>query len=93
MAKATELELSEIHGSMAEWCRLVLKGVPMIDKEGAVVLQEDGTPWLAPPSPAHLSVVRQFLKDNKVDSPATAKKIEDLVPSLPSFEGESTFLN
>lgn len=89
--KATEKELSEIHGAIAGWCKLVLQGVPLMDKEGTAVLKPDGQPWLVPPSSAHMNVIRQFLKDNKMDSPKAADEIADIVDSLPSFEGESAY--
>lgn len=91
MTKATELDLGEIHGSMATWCKLVLQGVPLLDSDGNAVLKPDGQPWLVPPSSAHLNVIRQFLKDNKIDNPATPKEIEDVVPGLPDFSGEPAF--
>lgn len=91
MSKATEADLGEIHGSMATWCKLVLQGVPLMDSDGNPVLKPDGQPWLVPPSSAHLSVIRQFLKDNKIDNPATPKEVEDVVSTLPDFAGESAF--
>lgn len=65
---ATPEELGDIHSSLAEWCALVLKGVPLQDKEGNAVLQKDGTPYMVPPTPAHLNIIRQFLKDNRIES-------------------------
>jgi hypothetical protein len=91
MSKASELELGEIHGSMASWCKLVLQGVPLLDTDGKAVLKPDGQPWLVPPSSAHMNVIRQFLKDNKVDSPQTADKVNDVVPALPDFRDETAF--
>lgn len=91
MAKATELELSEIHGAMADWCKLVLQGTPLLDPEGRAVLKPDGQPWLIPPTSAHMNVIRQFLKDNKVDNPHTPEIVEDIVDKLPSFEGETAY--
>jgi hypothetical protein len=90
MSKASELELGEIHGSMASWCKLVLQGVPLLDTDGKAVLKPDGQPWLVPPSSAHMNVIRQFLKDNKVDSPKTGDKVLDVVPALPDFRDETT---
>jgi hypothetical protein len=89
--KATEDELGEIHGGMAEWCRLVMQGIPLLNSEGAAVLRDDGTPWLIPPSPAHLNIIRQFLKDNKIDNPLTEDKLKDVTQDLPDFSGESAF--
>ena len=36
-SKATEQELSEIHGAMADWCKLVLQGIPLLNDEGKAV--------------------------------------------------------
>lgn len=91
MSKATEIELGEIHGSMASWCKLVLQGMPLLTDEGKAVLKEDGSPWLIPPSATYLNIVRQFLKDNKIDSPKVAEDIQDVVNNLPDFSGESAF--
>lgn len=68
MTTATVEELGGIHDSLAKWCTLVLQGVPLLDGEGRAVLKPDGQPWLIPPSPSHLNVIRQFLKDNNIDS-------------------------
>lgn len=89
--KASEQELGDIHGAMASWCKLVLQGVPLLDSDDKAVLKPDGQPWLVPPSSAHMNVIRQFLKDNKIDSPQTEDKVNDVVGALPSFEGESSF--
>jgi hypothetical protein len=77
--KATEKELGEVHGGMADWCKVILKGVPLTDKEGNAVLKPDGQPWLVPPSPAHLNVIRQFLKDNRIEAA--------VLPGLGNHEG------
>jgi len=90
-SKATEEELGEIHGSMAEWCKLVLQGVPLLNDEGKAVLKPDGQPWLVPPSPAYMNLIRQFLKDNKIDNPLTGSKVTPVTDSLPDFSDESAF--
>jgi hypothetical protein len=66
--RASDETLGNIHDSLATWCTLVLQGVPLLNDEGKAVLKPDGQPWLIPPSPAHLNVIRQFLKDNSVDT-------------------------
>ena len=68
MAKATSDELGSIHDGFAKWCTQILEGVPLLDNEGRAVLKPDGQPWLQPPSSAHMNVIRQFLKDNNIDS-------------------------
>lgn len=89
--KASEKELGEIHNNLAVWCKLVLQGVPLLNDEGRAVLKDDGQPWLIPPSAAHLSLIRQFLKDNKIDSPDTESKVVDIPSQLPDFKEESAF--
>ena len=44
----------------------MLKGTPAQDKEGNLILL-DGQPYMLPPSPAAMNVIRQLLKDNGVD--------------------------
>lgn len=66
--RASEETLGLTHAEFAEWCRQILKGVPLLDKDGNAVLKPDGQPWLVPPSPAHLNVIRQFLKDNAIEA-------------------------
>ncbi len=86
--KASEDFLGDIHGGMAEWCKLILKGIPLLNDEGRAVLDSNGAPYMIPPSPAHLNIIRQFLKDNKIDSPETENKVHDVTSSLPDFTDE-----
>lgn len=88
--KATEQELGEVHGGLAKWCLEIMKGVPLLDREGRAVLKEDGQPWLVPPAPAHLNVIRQFLKDNRIEA-AIIPGLEDekTLDDLPVFEGDN----
>lgn len=44
----------------------MLKGTPAQDKEGNLVMV-DGQPFMLPPTPAAMNVIRQLLKDNGVD--------------------------
>jgi hypothetical protein len=84
MSQATIDELGAIHSGMADWCKLVLQGIPLLDGEGRAVLKPDGQPWLVPPSAAHLSVIRQFLKDNSVEAlPAKGSPLGSLASKLP----------
>lgn len=88
--KATEKELGEVHAGLAKWCLEIMKGVPLLDREGHAVLKEDGQPWLVPPAPAHLNVIRQFLKDNRIEAAAipglpTGQDLDD----LPVFEDDN----
>jgi hypothetical protein len=87
--KATEKELAEVHGKLAEWCMLVMQGTPLLDKEGAAVLKPDGQPWLVPPSPAYLNVIRQLLKDNKIEAVATHGTPLGDLSDLPMFDDDN----
>lgn len=56
---ASKDSLNDVHAKLAEVMRGMLEGVPMKDeKTGEIVM--------APPSPAALNVIRQFLKDNDI---------------------------
>ncbi len=70
-AKATEDDLSKVHGALADWCMTIMQGTPLLDKDGQAVLKPDGQPWLVPPSAAYLNVIRQLLKDNRIEAPAS----------------------
>jgi len=87
--KATEEELGPVHRGLAQWCLDIMKGVPLLDKEGHAVLKEDGQPWLVPPSPAHLNVIRQFLKDNRIEAEAPPGSALGDLSDLPVFDDEN----
>lgn len=93
MSKATEEELSQVHAGLSQWCLEIMKGVPLTDKDGNAVLKEDGQPWLSPPSPAHLNVIRQFLKDNKIETNAGTGTPLDQIGGLPEFNEESNVVS
>nr|WEM05542.1 terminase small subunit [Ralstonia phage BOESR1] len=93
--RASEKELGLTHKEFAEWCRLILKGVPLMDKEGNAVLKEDGQPWLVPPSPAHMNVIRQFLKDNAIEAtviPGLGNQNHGDLSDLPTFDEDGNVL-
>lgn len=67
--RATEKELAVVHNEFAVWCLEIMRGVPVtIDGEGVM---EEGKLVRSPPAPAYLNVIRQFLKDNKIESLAS----------------------
>jgi len=87
MSKATEKELSELHGVFArELKKLITKKHYKVvkDKEGEELAVEEG------PSPALLNVARQFLKDNKIECDVNTYKgnKEFLQPEDLPFDGE-----
>lgn len=90
-SKATEEDLAKVHGRLTEWCMTIMQGVPLQDKDGNAVLKPDGQPWLVPPPAAYLNVIRQLLKDNKIEAPASknlgaaAQGLDD----LPVFDDDN----
>ncbi len=58
--KKTRNDLSKLFDKMTEVMATMLDGEIITDKEGNEVK--------APPSPATLSVIRQFLKDNRIEA-------------------------
>lgn len=72
----------------------MLKGTPVYDKDGAVVLNTNGSIYLLPPTPAAMNVIRQLLKDNGVDrEPVEAEQSKPALTSLiPPNEEEPTLL-
>lgn len=89
--KASEDDLSKVHGRLAEWCMSIMQGVPLLDKDGNAVLKPDGQPWLQPPSAAYLNVIRQLLKDNKIEAPASPglHQAADGLDDLPVFDDDN----
>ena len=91
--RASEKELGLTHAEFAQWCRLILQGVPLLDKEGNAVLKEDGQPWLVPPSPAHMNVIRQFLKDNSIEAAVIPMDHSEAdMSDLPTFDEDGTVI-
>lgn len=85
--RATEEALGELHRQLAENFVDVLKNgirqVKIITNEDGEEIEE--VTYLAP-TPAHLNVIRQFLKDNGIDCvPAATNPLGDLAKSLPEF--------
>jgi hypothetical protein len=67
-----------------------MKGVPLVDRDGVAVLKPDGQPWLIPPAPAHLNVIRQFLKDNRIEAAVIpGLGDEQGLDDLPTFDDEN----
>ena len=78
MATATQDILEQLHVDFTNTLAKILKeGVPVTD-------QESGEVHYAPPPPATLSVIRQFLKDNDLEGAKDAVKniLLDASPEL-----------
>ena len=83
MSKATDKELGDLHGSLATVLADAIKdGEYLVNKEGELVLGPDGQPIKKAPSPAILSVARQYLKDNHVESTGGNKDMGALDSAL-----------
>ncbi|WP_445672542.1 hypothetical protein [Pseudomonas inefficax] len=85
--RATEKELAVVHNEFATWCLEIMRGVPVtIDGEGVM---EDGKLVRSPPAPAYLNVIRQFLKDNKIESLASKGTTMGDLSDLPVFDDDN----
>lgn len=85
MASAAQSLLEQLHADFASTLADILKkGVPVKD-------EESGEVFYAPPPPATLNVIRQFLKDNDIEGAQDAVK-GLLSAGLPpdDFESDST---
>lgn len=78
MASATKEQLSALHLALAvQFQKIISEGETGVDKETGEIVRTT-------PSAAHLSTIRQFLKDNNVEVAAgTSKELNSLATSLP----------
>ena len=68
MSKADDKELGNLHGALAGTLADAIKhGELVLDKEGQPIII-DGKPLRKAASASVLSVARQFLKDNRIES-------------------------
>lgn len=93
MSKADDKELGSLHGALAQTLAAAIhEGELILDKEGQPIII-DGKPLRKPASASLLSVARQFLKDNRIesglgnkDTSALQQAMDDMA-SLP-YDGE-----
>jgi hypothetical protein len=78
--KKTDEVLSDLHAQLAvHLTHGLVHGMEVMDDSGEIKR--------VPVNPAYLNVVRQFLKDNKMEAlPAQGSPMGNLVEALPSFE-------
>lgn len=91
MSKATEHQLGDLHGILANhFTDILVNGVPMRerDKDSGEVIE-----WRRPVTAAELNTIRQFLKDNAIEATADSKVMQGLVASLPEFNDEDAYDN
>ena len=90
MNKADEKALGGLHGKLAEvLTEAISQGIPLTDKDGNVVMDQDGNILTMPAPAAILNVARQFLKDNKIEAVAAeGSPLADLA-DLPVFDDDT----
>lgn len=89
--KHTKLE--RLYSALAETFLEGLRGEPLVDPNGAAILDENSKPIYVRPKPAFLKEVREFLKDNGIDSePLDGTPVDSVTKSLKQFDGEPLYL-
>jgi len=80
MSRATDTVMDQLHGLVAD---SLIQQIEVYTK----AVDADGKPAPLPIPPALLAQAAKFLKDNGIDSPHRAKKVDEaLPPDLPSFD-------
>jgi hypothetical protein len=87
--KADAEALGGLHKQLADvLTEAITDGVLATDKDGAVILDENGKPLRHAAPAALLSVARQFLKDNKIEALPIKGSPLDKLAGLPEFNSE-----
>lgn len=91
----SKTKLHQLRNEVIEACFEALKGEPITDAAGNVILFE-GKPLMRRPQAATLNVIRQLLKDNGIDrdplEAPPAKTVTDGLPfadELPQFSPQA----
>jgi len=80
MSNATEKELGELHGFLANKFKdMLVTGIPMvkITKDGEKI------EYTRPVTASELNTIRQFLKDNNIETVRESKALKGIVDNLP----------
>lgn len=86
-------KLPRLHSAYTDVLFELLKGEPLLDANGTAVLGEDGKAIYVRPKAAVLKEIREFLKDNGIDSePVEGGATESLAKRLTQFEGDPLYL-
>jgi len=86
-------KLERLHKGLAETFLDMLKGEPLVDPSGAAILGEDGKPIYVRPKAAILKEIREFLKDNGIDSePLEGTPVDSVATQLTQFDGDPLYL-
>jgi len=86
-------KLERLHKGLAETFLDMLKGEPLVDPSGAAILDENSKVIYVRPKAAILKEIREFLKDNGVDSePMDGTPVDSVVKTLKHYDGDPLFL-
>jgi hypothetical protein len=87
MSIVRKAKLPRLHMDFTDVLSEMLKGEPLLDANGRAVLDEHSRPIYVRPGPAFLKVVKEFLKDNGIDSePIEGGATESLAKALKQYD-------
>lgn len=93
MAIVHPAKLPKLHRDLTDALSEGLKGTPLLDANDRAILDESGKVIYRRPDAAFLKVVREFLKDNGIESePIEGSPVESVAKQLTHFEGDPLFL-
>ena len=93
MSTAHVAKLPKLHIAYTDVLLELLKGEPLVDANGSAVLDEHSKPIYVRPKAAILKEIREFLKDNGIDSePIDGTPVESLAKKLTHFDGDPLYL-
>jgi hypothetical protein len=86
-------KLERLHRDFSDTLSEMLKGEPLVDANGTAVLDELGKPIYVRPKAAILKEIREFLKDNGIDSePIEGTPVDSVAKKLTQFDGDPLYL-
>ena len=86
-------KLERLHKGLADTFLDMLKGEPLVDPNGTAILDEHSKVIYVRPKAAILKEIREFLKDNGVDSePMDGTPVDSVAKKLTQFDGDPLFL-
>lgn len=81
--------LGRIHTGLCKTFLEALKGEPLVDREGNLVLRPDGQPFMVAPKAATLREIRTFLKDHGIDEePTETSGIVEVTKAIKHFDDD-----
>jgi len=86
-------KLGRLHTGLADTFLEMLKGEPLVDPNGTLILGADGKVIYLRPKPAVLKEIREFLKDNGIDSEVIeGTPVDSVAKQLTQFDGDPLYL-